>query len=178
MAQKSKDETFFKVLNAALKLELVKGHLKWNFSELSRESDVTRSLIYYYFGKEKEGLLKEAYQYVSSLIYGIEKVDDQDAFAPENNLNQEERFLHVLKEMKKMPYLFNLFCHERPSSSEFGLAIKKAEVSQIEKTLKNNPGFSRVDALRYYILQLGCIAYGQLSEEETLELFSGLKNKN
>lgn len=52
--QNSKEEVYFKICNAVLKLEVVKGNLAQKISDISKESGVTRSLIYYYFGKEKE----------------------------------------------------------------------------------------------------------------------------
>ena len=53
MSHLSKDETFWSVLYSAIELDFKRGHLRGTMSELSRMSNVTRSLIYYYFGKSK-----------------------------------------------------------------------------------------------------------------------------
>jgi AcrR family transcriptional regulator len=57
---RQKDQIYWKILNAAVALDIRKGHLKWSMSELSRAARVTRPLIYYYFGKSKLGILQEA----------------------------------------------------------------------------------------------------------------------
>jgi AcrR family transcriptional regulator len=57
---KDKNAVYWKVLNAAIKLDLTRGHARWNMSELARESGVTRSLIYYYFGRNKTDIILES----------------------------------------------------------------------------------------------------------------------
>ena len=52
-----KDETYWKILDAVIALEIRRGHQKWTISELSRLSGITRTLIYYYFGKSKLEIL-------------------------------------------------------------------------------------------------------------------------
>ena len=66
-----KDEAFWKILNAAIELDYKKGHLKWTMTELSRRSGVTRSLIYYYFGRQKAAILKEAVKIVGEEFVGL-----------------------------------------------------------------------------------------------------------
>ncbi|TNF29269.1 MAG: TetR family transcriptional regulator, partial [Deltaproteobacteria bacterium] len=46
---------------------MAKGHLEWRLSDIAKDADVTRSLIYYYFGKEKDLILEEAFRYMIDL---------------------------------------------------------------------------------------------------------------
>ena len=90
---RSKEEIYFMVLNAILKMEIAKGHLKWTLSDISRESKVTRSLIYYYFGKEKKAVLATAYQYLVERFYSLDKP---------NPLPLRQRLSNILKDLKEM----------------------------------------------------------------------------
>lgn len=72
MASKTKEEVYFLVCNAILKLEVSKGHLKWTISEVSRISKITRSLIYYYFGKEKKVIFTESFRHILNLFFSID----------------------------------------------------------------------------------------------------------
>ncbi|MCB0357357.1 MAG: helix-turn-helix transcriptional regulator, partial [Bdellovibrionales bacterium] len=70
--KKSKvDENYWKILNAALELDVKKGHLKWTVSDLSRKSGITRSLIYYYFGRSKSSILNEAIKLIGHEVAGL-----------------------------------------------------------------------------------------------------------
>lgn len=65
MATKSKPtldkkDIFWQVLNAAIALDIKRGSRKWSMTELSHDSKISRTLIYYYFGKSKENILLEA----------------------------------------------------------------------------------------------------------------------
>ena len=69
--QNRKDEVFWKILNAAIELDFKRGHLRWSISDLSRSADVTRSLIYYYFGKSKNDILVAAVQVIGDFLFGL-----------------------------------------------------------------------------------------------------------
>lgn len=66
-----KEEIYWSVLNAAILLDFNRGHLRWSMSELSRTSKVTRSLIYYYFGKSKENILLEGVKMIGEEFFGL-----------------------------------------------------------------------------------------------------------
>jgi AcrR family transcriptional regulator len=67
----TKDETYWKVLDAAVELDFRKGHLRWTMSDLSRLSGVTRSLVYYYFGSEKMAILQDAAKLIGEEFFGL-----------------------------------------------------------------------------------------------------------
>ncbi len=69
--EEKKDQVYWTILNAALVLDFRKGHQKWTLSELSRTTGVTRSLIYYYFGKDRMSILQEAIRFIGEEFFGL-----------------------------------------------------------------------------------------------------------
>ena len=66
-----KDDKYWAVLNAAVRLEVTKGHLLWTLSDLSRASGVGRGLIYHYFGKTKDSIITEALKLIADEVFGL-----------------------------------------------------------------------------------------------------------
>ncbi len=60
-----------RILDAVVRLEVIKGHLRWKMADLSRLSGVQRTLIYYYFGKSKEAILNEAMKTIGDEFFGL-----------------------------------------------------------------------------------------------------------
>lgn len=156
-----KEEVHYKICNSVLKLEVNKGHLKWTISDISKDSGVTRSLIYYYFGKEKLTLLDEAYRYMIEIFFNTN--DDR-------TLGLTVRMQGVLSKIKDMPYAFILFFLERKSDSEMGKLMRKAEVRLFLRLKVEFPNFSEDEILRVYLLELGSIAFG-LAPEKVFDIF-------
>jgi AcrR family transcriptional regulator len=69
--QKSKDEIFWAVFDSVLKLDITKGHLSWSMSDLARSSKISRTLIYYYFGKSKESIVQSAVAFLGEEYFGL-----------------------------------------------------------------------------------------------------------
>lgn len=162
MATQSKEEIYFAVCNAILKMEVAKGHLQWTLSDISRESDVTRSLIYYYFGKEKDLVLAEAYKFIISNFFNIERT---------KTMGIRERLRKVLTDLKSMPYLFVLYYLEKNTGGEFGKMIQEAE-SLLLKNMKNEfPQLTETQILEVYLKEIGAIAY-QIPPEKVPDLFA------
>lgn len=61
------------ILNLVLSYEVEKGHLKWKVSDVSRKLKVSRSLIYYHFGKSKESILDSCYVMMAEEFYGFKR---------------------------------------------------------------------------------------------------------
>lgn len=162
MATQSKEEIYHAVCNAILKMEVAKGHLKWTLSDISRESKVTRSLIYYYFGKEKKLVLEEAYKFVISYFFNIERT---------KSAGIHERLRRVLRDLKGMPYLFVLYYLEKNAGTEFGLMIRNAEVLLLQSMKKEFPNLTEQQILEVFLKEMGAIAF-QLPEENISDLFT------
>ncbi len=157
----SKEDIYFAVCNAILKMEVAKGHLKWTLSEISRESGITRSLIYYYFGKEKKTALEEAYKFIISHFFNIERT---------RSVGIRERLRQILIDVKKMPYLFVLYYLEKNAGSDVGQMIKEAESLLIKSLKQEFPQLSETQILEIYLKELGAITY-QLPPEQVQNLF-------
>ncbi len=159
--QQEKEEVHFKICNSVLKLEVNKGHLKWTISEISKDSGVTRSLIYYYFGKEKQVLLDEALRYMIQVFFNLD--DDRSLGLP-------VRMNKVLSKLKDMPYAFILFFLERRRDSDIAHVIRQAEERLMGRLKNEFPDMSEDELLRIYLLELGSVAYG-LEPERIGDIF-------
>lgn len=161
------DEIFYSICHTVLKLEVGKGHLKWTVSDVSRESGVTRSLIYYYFGKEKEVILEEAYRYMLDTIFNLKR---------EDSMGIKDRMKLTLQRLQEMPYLFVLYYLKKNSDSPIGDLIRKAEQSLLDRFKADYPEMGEDEILKIFLLELGCIAY-QVPPEMSDRLFEGLNRK-
>ena len=157
----NKDEIYFAVCNAILKMEFSKGHLAWTVSDIARESKITRSLIYYYFGKEKKSVLEVAYKFIISHFYNIDKV---------RKVSVRERLKDLLLDLKSMPYLVNLFYMAKGTDSEFGKMILEKERQLLVAMKIEFPHLSEIQILEVYLLELGALIY-HFPAERTGELF-------
>jgi AcrR family transcriptional regulator len=101
-----------------MKLEVSKGHLLWRLSDIAKDADVTRSLIYYYFGKEKEVILQEAFRFMIDLFFNLDRKD---------SMGIVERLKYIIYRMKSMPWFFILFYMQKGQDTDIGVLLKKAE---------------------------------------------------
>lgn len=162
-----KDDVFYSICHTVLKLEVGKGNLKWTVSDISKESGVTRSLIYYYFGKEKEVILEEAYRYMLDTMFNLKR---------EGSLGIKQRMRLTLERLQEMPYLFVLYYLKKNSDSQIGELIRKAEQMLMENFKKDYPEMPEDEILRIFLLELGCIAY-QVSPDVSDSVFEQLNRK-
>lgn len=129
MAKQSRDQTFWKVLNAALDLDFRKGHLKWTMSELSRKSSITRSLIYYHFGRSKSAILQEAVRVIGEELIGVE-AERMETWKSGDWARAVTRSRHMMDES---PSLLNFYLLHRSRPTEVGESIRALEGDYIKK---------------------------------------------
>lgn len=129
MAKKDRDQTFWKVLNAALDLDFRKGHLKWTMSELSRKSAITRSLIYYHFGRSKLAILQEAVRVIGEELIGVDPERIQQWKAG----NWKSSVIHSRELLEQSPSLANFYLLHRSRPTEIGEGIRKLEADYMRK---------------------------------------------
>lgn len=161
--REGKEEVFFRICNSVLKKEVEKGHLQWTISDVARDADVTRSLVYYYFGKEKEKVFTEAWRYMVSMFFNFSEEG--------KTLTINQRMFNILSSMKKMPYLFILFFLQKVNKTEIGEEIAKAEEQLLAVFQQEYPSYSKTEILRLYLLELGAIAFN-LEPSQALEVFN------
>lgn len=127
-----KDENYWKILNAALELDVKKGHLKWTVSDLSRKSRVTRSLIYYYFGRSKLELLKEAIHLIGSEISGL--TSSRDQLWGDGDLLESLGRARAIYE--KAPFICQFIYEHQNQSNEIGISLREVQDRFREKLKK------------------------------------------
>ncbi len=124
-----KDKVFWQILNAALELDCKKGHLKWTLTDLSRKAKVTRSLIYYYFGRSKASILDEAIKLIGSEFIGLNK----ERMSLWQTGRLKESMLRTREFVDQMPYLCTFILENRQLKSEIGISVHKMEKKFIKK---------------------------------------------
>src|SRR4051812_22858182 len=118
-----KDQTYWTILNAAIQLDFKKGHQKWTMSELARTTEITRSLIYYYFGKSRLDILNEAVRLVGEEFFGLS--DSKIKLWAKGEI--AESVLFTRREIEKSPNLGTFYLIHRNRTSEIGESIRGLE---------------------------------------------------
>ena len=162
-----KIETLNSIFEAVIKLEALKGNLKWTISDLARSSNVSRALIYYYFEKkedQKKLILKESWNYMLKTIFAL---DDEE------QLGMVQRTYNVLQKVRQNPFLFILFHLEKEKPNEIGELIREKEQQFLSMLKQLNPNFTDEQIKRKYILQIGIMSLKEnLSLEEISKILS------
>ncbi|MES2965120.1 MAG: helix-turn-helix domain-containing protein [Bdellovibrionota bacterium] len=127
--QRDRDETFWLVLNAALELDFRKGHLKWTMSELSRRSGITRSLVYYHFGRSKLAILEEAVQVIGEQIIGL----TPERLEMWRQGDWKKAVLASRAIIEQSPSLVNFYLLHRDRPTEIGQHLRKLESNYQQK---------------------------------------------
>jgi AcrR family transcriptional regulator len=164
-----KEEVHYKICNAVLGLEVKKGHLSWTISDIAKESSITRSLIYHYFGKDKEIILEEAYRFMLQIIFNTNG---------ENRLGILDRMKETLDCFKKMPYLPVLFYLEKDKDSKIGNLIRETEANLLKSLQKDHPKLSKEEILKIYLLEIGAVFYKTLTVDKLPFYFGGQNWEN
>jgi hypothetical protein len=118
-----KDEKYWAVLNAAVSLDIRFGHQKWAMTQLSRQSKVSRTLIYYYFGKSKLGILREAVNLFGAEFAG--ETPERLAMWKEGRI--AESILKSRALLGLIPPLIPFYLLNRELDNELGDAIRLKE---------------------------------------------------
>lgn len=123
-----KEQLITKVSRVIMQLEIQKGPLKWSVSEVSRESQITRSLIYYHFGRKKNELLLISLENMMEVLFSYKN----------ENLKEEERLKRALSHLRENPEPFILWYLYRLQENEFGNFIRSVEASLSKLILFND----------------------------------------
>ncbi len=135
----TKDDLFWKVLDSVIRLECTRGHLKWKMTDLSRMSGVTRTLIYYYFGKSKLALVQSAIQVIGGEFFGLDPT--------KHDLWDRGDFLqsiHLTRDLfVKAPYVGIFYLTQRQPGSIFHKDIMALEARYLARLEKAYPRASQ-----------------------------------
>jgi hypothetical protein len=161
----SKDETYWTILNNAISLDITKGHLKWTISELARQTDIKRPLIYYYFGKEKLNILLEACHLFGKIYAGISP-SQVGKFAQEDYFTGLK---YARDTLKTCPNLAPFYFINRDKENEISKLIKyyhKEGLNMRLRDLDNDVTLAKA----IYSFQIGMVLFDNLEDEELLQI--------
>ncbi len=156
----TKDDTFWKVLNTAIVLDFNRGHLRWTMSELSRASEITRSLVYYYFGKSKEGILKEAIKLVGEEFFGL----NSSRLGLWEQGNIAKSVMATREFTRKSPQVMAFYMVRRTAQSEIGETLRQLENEYLGKIRSYFPGIDEDGVQAIYGLFLGLVMAPTMSD--------------
>jgi AcrR family transcriptional regulator len=126
-----KEEIFKAVLSAAMKLDFKYGHLRWTMSQLARESGISRSLIYYYFGTSKLDLLMEAVKLLGDDLAGFSS-EKQEAWQRGDVFGAIRLSRRLLDQFPGMIAFYYTHSEDR---SELGELIREIEKKHLDQLL-------------------------------------------
>lgn len=161
MAEKNKDDTFWAVLNAAIELDFKRGHLRWTMSELSRVSKITRSLIYYYFGKSKDSILLEAVKQIGEEMLGLNESRVQLWQRGE----VAESVILSRRMLEKSPHMAAFYIVHRRSDSDIGGKLRELELEYMQKLRRFLPAGDEAKLEAIFGLFTGLVVAPKMSEE-------------
>lgn len=158
----TKDETYWRVLNCAVELEMTKGHLKWTMTELSRKSKVTRSLVYYYFGRSKIEIIEAAVSIIGEEFAGLSekrmKMWEEGRF--------EESLIEAREFHDKAPHLCAYYITFRDKKNDVGKSLIKLENTFRRKLKKFMPRATDEQANTIFAVYFGMVYAPNVSEKE------------
>ncbi|MGZ3772180.1 MAG: TetR/AcrR family transcriptional regulator [Pseudobdellovibrionaceae bacterium] len=156
-----KNQTLWQILNGAILLDMQNGHLNWSFSELARTSSISRTTIYYYFGKTKIYLLQQAVDIFSRELSG----DTHQRLEAWKNGRIVETLIESRMLVKNCPDLPSFYFFHRLKDTEIGKTIRNKENNFKKKILKFLPHISRHEVDSVFSVMLGIIFTAELSDE-------------
>ncbi len=160
-----KDQTYWKVLSAAIELDFKKGHLKWTLSELSRKSKVTRSLIYYYFGRSKMSILDEAIKIIGDELVGLN--EERMALWKSGKFVESllaARFFHT-----KAPFISSFVMAHVHAENPVGERLRDIEQMFISKIQNFFPKLSQPEVEAVYAIYWGAV-FCPIGDESSMRL--------
>ena len=164
----SKDEIYWTVLNCALELEFKKGHLKWTMTELSRKSKITRSLIYYYFGREKMDILQAAIAVIGEEFVGV----TEKRIELWRNGDFEAGLTEARRIYEKMPHLCAFYLTYRNRPNVIGEALTKIDQAFKRKLAIIAPNATEAQINTLFAVYFG-IGWSPYVGPEEIKIFTG-----
>ena len=104
---------------ACIELEMRLGHLRWSITMLAKSARVSRSLVYYYFGKTKSEILILALTELVEEFYGLS--------ASRADLPLVDSLVLTHRMYKQNPKLAAYFHHWRQSQNELAKVFIEVE---------------------------------------------------
>lgn len=160
--KEGKDKTYWDILNAGINLDIQHGHLKWTYAQLSRKASVTRSLIYYYFGKSKITILEEACRLFGEILAGT--AHPHMRLWKDGDLTQPLVLSRDI--LKNCDSLLPFYYLNRDKKNNIGDLIRDYEKKGIKKRKQFFPNLTISQCRALFALQLGISTYPGLEQAD------------
>lgn len=121
--ERSKYERLLSLTVQVLRLEMLRGHLRWKVTELSRGTRMSRSRIYELLGPNKPLMLENALKCLLEEIYGLssERAAQREKLGPVGGITLSRQM--VLEN----PELLIFYIRHRARPDEIGQMIRRYE---------------------------------------------------
>ena len=156
-----KDKVYWRILNAAILLDIRWGHLKWSITQLSTSAKVTRSLIYYYFGRSKIDILIHAVKLIGMEFAG--GTEKRHSFWAEGKF--ADSFIASRNMIAQTPALIPFYDINRDRDSEIGELIRSHEKTFRQKIKRYFPDLTDEDTNSVHALFVGIVFSNQLNDD-------------
>lgn len=156
-----KDDRYWKILDAVVRLEVVKGHLRWTLSDLARLSGVGRTLIYYYFGKSKKEILRVAMKLIGDEFFGLS--EDRMKMWAEGQVR--ESVLKSRELCKKAPHMIEFYFHWRHHEGDLCDELVSLEKRYLRKIKSVKPHLSADQAAALFSMLFALVVVPDLKVE-------------
>jgi len=161
-----KDNNYWSILNAVIRLEVTKGHLLWKMTDLSRLSGVGRPLIYYYFGNSKDEIVQAAMKIIGDEFFGFS--DERMELWKRGDVMETVSRTRAL--LEKAPFISVFYFHWRHQTGEIADHLRGLERRYFEKLSSVCPQFSQAQIEALFSALFGATVFPQLSEEGLREI--------
>ena len=155
----TKDQLYWKILNAAIALDLQKGHLKWSISSLALHCNISRTSVYYYFGKSKHDILTEAVSLIGQELSG--STPARKELWDRGELAAGFRASRLI--LQQTPELRTFYFIHRQKNNEIGRLIRKNEQKFYKKIGTYFPGAAALSEALFSMF-LGIVFDARLSD--------------
>lgn len=139
-----------------------RGHLAWKVTELVKKTGFSRSLIYQYFGSNKEKMLKAALGIFIDRFYGFEKEPKAQPLAVMVGRARE----YVMN----YPETSLLYQKIRMEKSEFSEEFRNIETKFRKKLTKNFPELTEDQVLMVHVFIHGMVTAPFLTAKESTRI--------
>jgi len=156
-----KEAKFWKILDAAIDLDIQKGHLGWTVSQLAKKARTSRQSVYYYFGKNKEDILKEAINFFNRFVLGLTPKQMQEW--EQGNITPS--ILLARDIINKVPSIIPFYYLNRSRSNAVGAELQTQSVVYAKKLKRFFPFLQPEEREAIQAIVLGLVFSHELSND-------------
>ena len=159
--QNSKEEIYWAVLESVIRLDIIRGHMNWKITELARASKVSRPLIYYYFGKSKENIMKTAIDFLGQEYFGLS--EERMKLWQSGEILQSVLLTRLL--CQKAPHIHLFYMFRRNLQTPVGESLREFESRHRTKIQDYYPKLSQDSVEALSAVFFGLVAMPALSQK-------------